>query len=149
MNTNNNHKFRNKSAGDIQAVIMIIIFVLGVFSWVGLRFVKGNKSSRGFGFALPQSQQKLCYANMRVILGACEMYNMDHDKMIHKLKEKDYSSKSGRLVKNKYLLKPLSMPSSKCRYFSIGDLAESGTICCKKHGTVENESQLRMMKKGY
>jgi hypothetical protein len=75
---------------------------------------------------------------MRVILGAVEMYNMDHSDMITDLYDKDVSSKDGILIQGGYLKAPISKPDSNCSY-SGKNLDSDGTIECLEHGTVEGD----------
>lgn len=84
----------------------------------------------------PHAREKACYANMRVILGAVEMYNMDNTDMIDSLSDSDATDENGILVQNKYLKSPISRPESGC-YYSGDQLSENGRIECKEHGTVE------------
>ena len=74
--------------------------------------------------------EKACAANMRVMLGGTEMYNMDHEKMLHNL---DIDV----LVDEEYLKSAPVCPDGGT-YSSLGDLAETGEIACSIHNTVEN-----------
>ncbi|HNV72227.1 MAG TPA: hypothetical protein PKO06_21140, partial [Candidatus Ozemobacteraceae bacterium] len=76
---------------------------------------------------------KACLSNLRVLLGAVEMYNMDHKEMQHSLDV-------GVLVQKTYLKLAPACPSGG-DYSSKGDLAESGVIVCSKHGTVDEPIQ--------
>lgn len=82
----------------------------------------------------PLAREKACYANMRIILGAVEMYNMDHTKMMKELNQANMKL----LVKkpDQYLLKMPEKPEKGCEYYNTGDLSDGGVICCALHGTV-------------
>lgn len=93
------------------------------------------------GFLLPprrrhhgSSREKACYANMRVLLGAIEMYNMDNTEMVDVLD----GELMDRLVAGQYLKRKMSYPTPQCRYGSLGHLTGDGTIVCSSHGTVES-----------
>ncbi len=89
---------------------------------------------------------KQCYANMRVLMGAVEMYNMDNAVMIDAIGDADGvmidaigdadGLESGILVRLRYLKTPLTKPTVKCAYSGVG-LTGTGTIRCAFHGTVE------------
>lgn len=93
--------------------------------------IAGNMSSshryRG------QAREKACYANMRILLGAIEMYNMDNAVMLKSVLD----DTEQRLISAKYLKSKLSKPESGCAYSSTGDLTSFGKIKCDIHGTVE------------
>ncbi|MFZ5951051.1 MAG: hypothetical protein ACOYXC_10120 [Candidatus Rifleibacteriota bacterium] len=92
---------------------------------------RGHRSEHG--------REKACYANMRVILGAVEMYNMDHTSMINDLRDRDATSEDGILIQGKYLKSPISRPETKCRYSGY-NLSSDGQIVCEEHGTVEGNN---------
>ena len=133
---NNNKNISKPKAGEIQTYIILGIFIMGIFSFVGLHFVQKHKKKSYIAnkFSSPESFNKArCIRNMNILLGACEMYNMDHNLTMHKLKESDYTSKHGRL--RKYLKSGLFVATKKCQYYSIGDLATTkGTIASKNTG---------------
>jgi hypothetical protein len=79
---------------------------------------------------------KACFANQRVLLGATEMYNMDHKIMLKKVTDAQACDKYGELVSGGYLKRPLRKPDSNCGYMTYGDLTGSGVIYCKHHGAV-------------
>ncbi len=84
----------------------------------------------------PQAREKACYANMRVILGALEMYNMDHTEMIDSINDADVTREDGFLIRGHYLKAPVNRPESGC-FYSGRDLNGTGRIECAEHGTVE------------
>ncbi len=82
-----------------------------------------------------RARMKACMANMRVLQGAVEMYNMDSTTMMHSLGEDGID----RLVAGKYLKAHVVCPEHPPgHYFSTGDLAQDGVISCSVHGTVDN-----------
>ena len=85
-------------------------------------------SSPQFAQARSVSREKACFANIRVMQAATEMYNMDHSTMMHTL---DIET----LVKEKYLKTAPSGPDPDCNYITVGDLLEGGYVACEKHGT--------------
>ena len=76
--------------------------------------------------------KKICIMNVRKIMGAVEMYNLDHTEMMSKLN-------LDKLVENGYLKTIPKGPERECEYFSVGDLTKNGHIECKKHGTWDGE----------
>ncbi|HNV69237.1 MAG TPA: zinc ribbon domain-containing protein, partial [Candidatus Ozemobacteraceae bacterium] len=78
---------------------------------------------------------KHCYSNMRVLLGAIEMYNMDNAVMLDSLQDADGSA-GGLLLQRQYLKSPITKPTVKCAY-SGTNLTKNGRISCAFHGTVE------------
>ncbi|HEY9068695.1 MAG TPA: VIT domain-containing protein [Candidatus Ozemobacteraceae bacterium] len=86
-----------------------------------------------FRKAREQSREKACYANMRVILGAVEMYNMDHPQPLRMVDEQVIDG----LVQSNYLKGGISRPEARCAYLSSGDLCGTGVVYCALHGAVE------------
>ncbi|MDD3000840.1 MAG: hypothetical protein PHF29_03725, partial [Candidatus Riflebacteria bacterium] len=72
-----------------------------------------------FQAARGQARQKACFANQRVLMGAIEMYNMDHDEMIKEITP-DIFNAGGLLLREKYLANPLRMPDPDCLIYSEG-----------------------------
>ncbi|MFZ2957506.1 MAG: hypothetical protein WA705_11495 [Candidatus Ozemobacteraceae bacterium] len=106
-------------------IVGAIICVLGAIA------IPNVHSSR------PQARVKACYANMRVMLGAVEMYNMDNSVLLSKITEDDVSA-TGILVSKQYLKSAISHPETGCSYSSSGDLTATGKIRCALHGFVED-----------
>lgn len=107
------------------AIVLIIVTIIGLIAVPNFRRCYRQ-----------QTRDKACYANMRVILGAIEMYNMDHQDMI--TTSLDDPTKAGSvLVKGKYLKHPLDPPEIGCNYRIVGDMTGSGYITCDVHGSVE------------
>ena len=81
-------------------------------------------------FVHQPSRQKACFSNIRVLIGAVDMYNMDHKIMMTKL---DLNA----LIQEKYLKGTFSGPEKECEYLTEGDLTNNGYIYCKIHGDIE------------
>ena len=111
------------------AELMIVFAIIAIL---------GAISIPNFRKAREQSRHKACYANMRVLLGAVEMYNMDNQKQMSSLQV-------DRLVNGKYLKSRMTGPESGCRYESRGNLSEGGYIMCRLHGTIESEEEIRQI----
>ena len=117
-----------------------ILIVIGIIAIIGMSIYKKNKvaKEREIAYALA------CSANQRVLLGAVEMYNMDHKEMMSDLNIKEllkpyqdqYSKKSFT-----YLKSDPSQNKAGCEYTNQGDLTQDGYIICKKHGTVDQISK--------
>lgn len=108
--------------------------------WGAAGFVPFAVAIPNFRKAREQARHKACYANMRVLMGAVEMYNMDHteNEMIHVLTEREIDL----LVQGKYLKSEISRPEQDCTYGTVGDLTGTGIVCCSVHGTVESEEEI-------
>lgn len=80
------------------------------------------------------SRMKACFANQRVILGAIEMYNMDHNELLHHMDD----GVMELLTSGKYLKYKAACPGHPPgQYVNDGDLAQEGTIKCTIHGNPE------------
>lgn len=86
---------------------------------------------QNFGKARSEARTRACMANMRVLLGGVEMYNMDHAEMMGK--QLDIQ----KLVDERYV-KSLPLCPDGGVYSNQGDLSVDGQIQCSIHGTVEN-----------
>ena len=82
------------------------------------------------------SYQKLCFSNQRVLIGAIEMYNMDHNEMI-KTYDNDYLD---LLVRGKYLHSSFKN-NFECELVTEGDLTENGFIYCVNHGSYDGQKK--------
>lgn len=90
---------------------------------------------QGFVTETQSAAKRECDANLRVLLGAVELYNMDHQEMIKELRDEDVQ-KGGKLVGGTYLKTPISKPIPECLYSSVGDISQEGHLTCKVHGRV-------------
>ena len=133
------------------------VLVLMILSYIPLM----GMSIRGAGYA----REKACYANIRVLLGAVEMYNADHSVMMDFLTPKSASSlHAGGYLKtptiecpgdlsprfsNSFVQERLETLSGNLRQpmfayhrtagvpYLGANLATIGRIVCPLHGTVE------------
>lgn len=105
--------------------IAVVLFLIGVV----VALIPPRRTVR------TTSREKACYANMRVLLGAIEMYNMDSAVMQKTMNERVIE----RLTSEKYLKGGISKPDPGCNYSSTGDMTATGRICCDVHGTVEGD----------
>lgn len=107
--------------------LMIVIAIIGILAAIAIP---------NFRKARQQARQKACFANMRVLQGAIEMYNMDHSAMI------TTGFLDGNapvdLVSKKYLKSPPVRPETNCAYSETADLTAEGVVGCNIHGTVES-----------
>ncbi len=106
------------------AELMIVVAIIGVLAAIATpNFRKARESAR----------DKACMANMRVITGAVEMYNMDNQDLMRQLN-------MDALLKGKYLKSKIVPPEPGCRYLAIGDLSAGGEVYCQLHGNVDRRS---------
>ncbi len=90
--------------------------------------------------ALETAMTKRCHANLRVLTGAIEMYNLDHPAMIQTFNQKTMSQLGTEYLKDlqakpeKYLC-PGNPPGI---YVSDGDLSGHGFLKCTTHGNPKN-----------
>lgn len=101
--------------------LMIVIAIIGILAAIAVP---------NFKKAREQAREKSCYANIRVILGAVEMYNMDNSTMCSTIDDS-----VGALVGG-YLKQKPNCPSTSGGY-SGSNLHDTGKICCSVHGTVD------------
>lgn len=100
--------------------------MIGVLSAIAIPNFKKARSN---------AQMAACYANIRILTAAVEMYNMDHPQQaISKLSDAD-GLEGGILLKGKYLSAPIQKADPECAYESSGDLTTGGKIRCRKHGS--------------
>ena len=76
-----------------------------------------------------------CKANQRILVGAIEMYNMDHREVIDDITDSG-AYNSMQLLMNGYLKSPLYCDNGG-KYRSYGPLSEDGIVYCDYHGPVE------------
>lgn len=101
--------------------LMIVIAIIGILAAMAIpNFKKARESAR----------QKACYSNIRVILGAIEMYNMDNSDMMTDVQ-------ISLLTAGKYLKSEPTKPETGCSYSASGDVTDTGVVICSLHGDVE------------
>ena len=106
--------------------LMIVIAIIGILAAIAIP---------NFRKAREQAREKACYANIRVILGAIEMYNMDHSAMKGTIADGDTQA-AGILVTGGYLKTAVTKPETGCSYAGA-NVDTTGRISCTVHGTVE------------
>ena len=119
------HLYKNNKGFTIWE-LLIIFAIIGILAAMAV-------PSRRYG--RPNSREKACFSNMRVIQGALEMYNMDVVTMMHEMNDDNQKILiEGHYIKGK---DPLVCPDTyyKGQYLSEGDLCEDGVIYCSYHGT--------------
>jgi type II secretion system protein G len=104
--------------------LMIVIAIIGILAAIAIP---------NFRKAREQAREKACYANIRVLLGAIEMYNMDNSNMESTMSDAVIS----KLSQNNYLKGGISKPETNCSYQG-SDLTGQGRIYCTVHGWVED-----------
>lgn len=85
------------------------------------------------GLRSSRAQIVACRQNMRVLLGASEMYDMDHEKPFIG-SDQEYLD---ILYKDKYISSRISGPSGRCRYRFVTDSHGAKTVRCDAHGPIE------------
>jgi competence protein ComGC len=123
--------------GKIEIVITILILAA-----IAAVVIPNMRRAGGPNSRYPQKQ---CYANMRVILGAVEMYNLNNEVGIKKVSSIHCTTRDSFLVKAKMLKKPIVPPTDKCEYYTKGLLLEKGAIFCTEHGCVEKPKELKKL----
>ncbi|HAE39963.1 MAG TPA: hypothetical protein DCG57_15240 [Candidatus Riflebacteria bacterium] len=113
----------------MRAFILVFVCLLGV------SFASGccNAAQKR-----DEAYARACVANMRLMTGAIEFYNMDHPEM---LKNVDFSmfQDGGLMMKSSVLKQPIQLPTDKCSYSFTGNFAEvdAGVISCAAHRTIK------------
>ena len=83
------------------------------------------------------NRDKNCFSNIRVLMSAIEMYNMDHNESMHELTETSIDE----LIRDKYLIKTYFSKDEECEYKSKGELdpdnKDAGFIYCTYHGDID------------
>lgn len=102
--------------------LMIVIAIIGILAAIAVP---------NFKKAREQAREKSCYANMRVILGAVEMYNMDNSTMFSTLAN-DFTA----LITGGYLKQSPVCPSTGGQY-SGSALDSTGKVVCNVHQAVD------------
>ena len=107
-----------------------VLFVISLF------LISTTDISRIRHHGRRSSYQKQCFSNQRVLMGAIEMYNMDHNNMMTNYDNSFFEL----LVRDKYLT-PSFMNNIECEFLSEGDLTGSGYIYCVNHGDTEKKKE--------
>lgn len=80
--------------------------------------------------AREERRNKICITNMRILIGAIEMYDMDHQTMISSID----SNTIAMLRSQGFLKVDITPPTPMCEYYSDGDLSKTGVVACALHG---------------
>lgn len=104
--------------------------------WGAFGFFPAAILAPNFRKAREQAREKACYANMRILLGAIEMYNMDHSIMMNEVPD-DVMTSNCVLVHGKYLRNQITPPEQTCSYYG-SNIVDGGLIYCASHGSVES-----------
>jgi hypothetical protein len=98
--------------------------------WGASGFLPMALAVPNFRKARQQARGKACFANQRVLMGAIEMYNMDHNEMITELNDHVIDD----LVQGKYLKARIVPAEQDCCFGSTGPLNQDGVVICAVHG---------------
>lgn len=101
--------------------LMIVIAIIGILAAMAIP---------NFKKAREQAREKACYSNIRVLLGAIEMYNMDHSVPM------ETPEQSKLLGTNGYLKAEVVCPEANGSYKGT-NLSKDGVLFCSEHGTVD------------
>ena len=110
--------------------IIMYVYIIGVFVTVVLGPVPHYRKC---GYRVSRSRDRVCYSNIRIIQGAIEMYNSDHETMISSLSDSETQNPTNL----KGYLKPVSHPETQCCYQGSGLGDGEGGIWCTYHGDVD------------
>ena len=121
---------KNKKGFSISLLeLLIVIAIIGVLAATAQPTCI-KKDRRG-------ARQKACYSNMRVLMGAVEMYNMDVATMTNILDQEQL--RKGGYIKGSA---DLTCPESyKKGTYSGTNLTEDGEIICSYHGGLITEGE--------
>lgn len=117
---------------NIKKIISIISSII-IIAIIAIVIIINNIPS--FHSPKPFPKTRICFSNIRVILGAVEMYNLDHSEMMQSLD-------LDKLYKNGYLKSEIIPSTKKCKYLSEGDLTGDGYVYCEEHGDVEQKYKI-------
>lgn len=121
-------KKKNKSIFCI-VIFSIIIFLFSSFLvWCAV-------PNDYFNFPRSSGIRKICFSNMRVFMGAIEMYNEDRKTgpYITSFTQSEYDL----LIKEGYLKPNHDKANEYCKYLVNGDLSKGGYIYCEYHGSMD------------
>ena len=85
------------------------------------------------------ARDKACFSNQRVLQGALEMYNMDHEEMLHEMNDDVIELlKKEKYIKGEHIYCP---EKNKPGYYRNNrDLCEDGVIYCEYHGSCDRDN---------
>lgn len=125
---NNNYASKLR-CGKVGSISFFDVVIAAIFLFLAAAIIIPNfRKARCY-----QSRERACNANVRLILGAVEMYNMDNTTMLRSIRTAD-CMKGGRLVEGRYLKGPVSLADKDCDFYNFNDLSDHGFVYCKKHG---------------
>ena len=101
--------------------LMIVIAIIGILAAMAIP---------NFKKAREQAREKACYSNIRVLLGAIEMYNMDHSVMMDTPDQGKLTGAAG------YLKAAVVCPETGGSYVG-SNLSKDGILSCSIHGSVD------------
>ena len=101
--------------------LMIVIAIIGILAAMAIP---------NFKKAREQAREKACYSNIRVLLGAIEMYNMDHSVMMNSPNQGSLTGAAG------YLKAAVVCPETGGTYDG-NNLSGDGILSCSIHGAVD------------
>jgi type II secretion system protein G len=101
--------------------LMIVIAIIGILAAMAVP---------NFKKAREQAREKACYSNIRVLMGAVEMYNMDNSAMMANVDQ-------GSLKNGGYIKALVNCPEQSGNYNANGNLINDGFVECTIHGAIE------------
>lgn len=104
--------------------LMIVIAIIGILAAMAIP---------NFKKAREQAREKACYSNIRVLLGAIEMYNMDHSVMMNSPEQSKLTGTNG------YLKAEVVCPETGGTYEG-SNLSQDGILSCSIHGAVDGST---------
>lgn len=86
-------------------------------------------------YAHESSFSKICFSNQRLLTGACELYDEDHEVGLLSAFGMNFDAAEKVLVSEKYLKKPITPATDKCCYDFYKLNANEYMVYCKLHGS--------------